>query len=240
MPPARTRSLPGRSPAAAAARRSGARRIAHHQPARTLGVHTDDLEGAAWRTSNTQSITRLQHPAIDRLEVLLRRQVDDDRRRLTGQPLVQVVGDARAPELVQVAPALGGQGGAHLQPVGPHAVQRAQHAVQAAQDAQVLLQPVQLGGGQRAGLQPFVDVAVEGQHGLARLARAEARAPGLVARDVQAGQRVAQLHEGRDLCRRLLAQHLDQCRSFRHEQRLRVRQIGRQRRVVVERLGGRQ
>jgi hypothetical protein len=79
------------------------RRPARHQPAGALGKEADDLVLAVLEVlEHAVDHAGLQHFAIDRLEVLLRGQVDDDGRFFIGQPLVQVFGDARAPELVEV------------------------------------------------------------------------------------------------------------------------------------------
>ena len=99
------------------------------------------------------------------------------------------------------------------------------------------LRPVELFGAQALGLQAVVDIAIESHDGLARVFRRELGRPGFVARHVERGEFVADGHQAGDLLRRLLAQHLDQRLRLRHKLRLRVRQIGWQRRFVVQRFG---
>ena len=113
----------------------------------------------------------LEHLAVHRLEVLLRCEVDDHRGGVGLQALVQVVGNLGAPELVQRLAFVGGQPGAHLQPVGLQQIQRAQHAIQPAEDGQVVLRPGQVGLGQAAGGQAVVHITVKRQHGLPRILR---------------------------------------------------------------------
>ncbi len=101
----------------------------------------------------------------------------------------------------------------------------------------MLLSPVELLGRQGGGVQAFVDVAIEGQHGLTRVGLREAALPVRVALDVQLGQGRAQAHECRDVLGGLGLQNLDQARGLIHEHRLGVR-LDVQRRVVVQLLGG--
>jgi hypothetical protein len=182
----------------------------------------------------------LEHLAVDRLEVFLRGQVDDDRRAVGGQALVQVPGDARAPEGVQVLAVAVGQLGAHFEAVGLQAVERAQEAVEAAEDADVVLRPGQLRGREAAGIEAAVDVAVEGEGGLAGVLRGAPGRPGLVARRVEGGELVRQVHQFGNLEGRLLAQDLDQLgrgTAGGFEMGLGGGDFRRNRSVVVERLG---
>ena len=187
-------------------------------------MEADDLVLAALEfLEDAADHARLEGPAVHRLEILLAGQVDDDRRGVGSRTRIEVVGDLLAPELVEVAALRRGQPGAHLQPVGLHQVQRAQHAVQAAQDAQVRLRPVEVRSREAFGVQPLVNIAVEGQHRLLGILDAGLRRPGLVTRHIEAGQRVRQRHQFADLRRGFLPEHLDQLGGLADEQRRRVR-----------------
>ena len=87
------------------------------------------------------------------------------------------------------------------------------------------------------GQQPRRIVAVEGQHGRLRILGGEARPPRLVARHIQRGQRVAQVHQFGNLLWRPGAQHADQLGRLAREERRRGLHRGRHRRVVIQRLG---
>ena len=154
-----------------------------------------------------------------------------------------MLGDAPTPEGVKVFAARVGELGAHLEPVGLQPVERAQHAVQAAQDGDVLLRPAQLRCGERLGVEPAVDVAVEGQRGLPGVAGIARGRPGRIARHIERGELVRQVHQVGDVLRRLVAQQPDQLRrrpAGAFEMGLRGGQRGGHRRVVVERFGGRE
>mmetsp|Transcript_41203 Transcript_41203/g.96277 ORF Transcript_41203/g.96277 Transcript_41203/m.96277 type:complete len:371 (+) Transcript_41203:169-1281(+) len=218
-------------------------RKAGHQAAGPLGEEADDLVVAVLPVLELAvDDARLQHLAVGRAEVLLRRQVDDDRRLLAAGELVQVLGQPVAPVVVEAGAGRRGQPRAHLQPVGLHAVQRAQDAVQARQHAHMLLGPGQVLGAQGFGIQAVVDVAVEGQHRRLAVALGEARTPGGVAFDVQLRERLGEVHQRPHLLDAVATQYVDQRGRVGQELRAgqRRRQFGRRRRVVVERLGGRE
>ena len=90
---------------------------------------------------------------------------------------------------------------------------------------------------QGPGVEAVVDVAVKSQYRLARVFRSGCGAPRLVARHIEAGQGVAQIHELRNLRRGVGAQHFDKLLRLLNEQRIRVR-LAAQRGLVVKRLGG--
>ena len=169
---------------------------ARHHAARPLGRKADDLVLATpvflKHAFHHRCLERLR---LDRLEILLRGQVDDYRAGIGAQTGVEVVADLRAPEFIQVFALRRGQRGAHLQAVGLHQVQRAQHAVQAAQDTHMVLRPGQGVGAQGARLQAVIHIAVKGQQRLARVFLGGPGRPCLVTRHIQARERVAQVHE---------------------------------------------
>ena len=157
---------------------------------------------------------------------------------MRGRACVEVVGNLRTPELVEIFGLGRGQRRAHFQPVRLHPVQRAQHAVEAAQDAQVVLRPVELRPGQRLGVQRFIDIAVEGQHGLFGIVRGEGGRPGFVARRVQTGQRVRQFHQTGDLLGRFGFECGDEFGGLARKERLGV-SVEMRRCGVVQGFGGR-
>ncbi|MNV48974.1 hypothetical protein D3C71_1409060 [compost metagenome] len=215
---------------------------ARQQAAGALGEEAHDLVPVALPLlEHAFDHAGLEHLLVDRLEVLLRGDVDDDRRAVGRQALVQVLGDARAPEGVQVLAVAVGQRGAHFEPVGLQAVQRAQQAVQAAEDAHMVLGPGELGGREAAGVEAAVDVAVEGEGGLAGVLVGALGRPGGVAGHVEGRELVRQVHQLGDVLGRLLAQQLDEfdrgaARGF--EMGLGGGSFGGDGGVVVERLRG--
>ena len=148
-----------------------------------------------------------------------------------------MLGNACAPELVEVGAAGCGQACAHFQAVGLHQIERAQHAVQAREDEQVLLRPGQFVGAEAGGLQAVVHVAVEGQHRLACVGWGEGRAPGGVARHVELRQGIADGHQGGDVLGRFFAQHFDEGLRRAQVLWLAVRQARGQGAAVVQRFG---
>ena len=141
--------------------------IARHQAAGSLGHEADDLVLAALEfLEHALHHRQLQGLAVNRLEILFTGQVDDQGLRMGLRPLIEVLSNARAPELVEVL-ALGiGQGRAHLEPVGLHPVQWPQHPVQAAEDAHMRLRPLQLCRLEAARIEAFVNIAIESQQSL--------------------------------------------------------------------------
>jgi hypothetical protein len=86
------------------------------------------------------------------------------------------VGDALAPEGVEVLAASIGQAGAHLQPIRLHQVERAQQSVETGEDAQVTLRKLQAHRDQRPRVEPVVDIAIESQDRLFGVAGVNGRA----------------------------------------------------------------
>jgi hypothetical protein len=123
--------------------------VAAHQPARALGVEADDLVAPALPVlEHRGDDAALELLRLDRLEILVGGQVHQHALAagvlLAREQAVEFVGDALAPELVEVLATRVGKPGAHLEAVGLHQVERAQHAVKAGQDAQVVLRPGQV------------------------------------------------------------------------------------------------
>lgn len=104
----------------------------------------------------------------------------------------------------------------------------------------MVLYPVQGFRRQCLRVQSFVHVAVEGQHGLARVLGGELGRPGGVTGHVELRQRVAQVHQLGDLLRGVAAQHLDEFSRLPGVQGLAVGQVLGDRAVVVQGLGGRE
>ncbi len=165
--------------------------VAAHQPARALGVEADDLVAPALPVlEHRGDDAALELLRLDRLEVLVGGEVQQHALAaglfLAREQAVELVGDALAPELVEVLAARVGEPGAHLQAVGLHQVERTQHAVKAGQDAQVLLRPGQVVVVEALRVEPFIDVAVEGEQRLLGVVGGEGPRPARVARDVEA------------------------------------------------------
>ena len=182
-----------------------------------------------------------QRLAVHGLEILLRRQIEQQRlARLLAQLLVQVARDLRAPEVVQVGAMGCGQACTHLQAVGLHAVERPQHAVETAQNRKVVLRPGERRGIQAARVESVVDVAIEGQQCLARVGFPWSRAKVREARHIQRCQCVADVHQRGQILRRKAPQHPHQFTGLRRKGGQRVCQTGWQRRVEIKGLGGRE
>ena len=97
----------------------------------------------------------------------------------------------------------------------------------------MLLRPIELGRLECLGVKSLVDIAVKGKQRLPGVGGAEPGAPGLIARDVEAGEFVRQVHQLRNLLRRALAQQIDQFAGLLHKAGQAVRQ-GPDRGVVVQ------
>ncbi|MNV58174.1 hypothetical protein D3C71_1505340 [compost metagenome] len=210
---------------------------AHHPPG-LLGVEADDLVLAILEVLEIDiDHPGLQGAALDRAEVLVAGQIEQQIITLVGQRLVQPCADALAPEGVEVLAAGVGQLGAHLQAVGLHQVERAQQAIEAREHAQVVLSVAEVVFTQALGIEAGVHVTLERQQRLLGIGRGEVWGPAGKARGIQAGELVGQVHQFADLRRRQVAQLLDQL--------LGVVQVlgqgetlGHRRGVVVEGLGG--
>ena len=74
----------------------------------------------------------------------------------------------------------------------------------------MFLCPVQVFGLQGFGVQALIHVAIESQHRLLGVFSRELRAPRLIARHIQAGKRIAQMHQAGDVVRRFLLQDVNQ------------------------------
>ena len=211
--------------------------ISDHQPARAFGIEADDLVAAALEfLKYATHHARFQRLTVHGLEILLAGQVDDNRRDVGRGTQVQVFGNSRAPEAVQVGSLLRHQRGTHLKPVGLHPVERAKHAIQPAQDTHMILGPAQLRLAEGSGIKPAIHIPVKGEHGLPRIFPGKTRRPRLVTRHIQRSQGVRKLHQRSYLCRRFGLQHPHQLSRLACKQRLGMRRNMR-RGVVVERLG---
>ena len=184
---------------------------------------------------------RAQRPPVDRLEVFGRRQVHQQRRVVCLAAPVEPLRRPRAPEPIERDACVGGQRRTHFEPVRLHRIERLQHAVQAAQDRDVLLRPDQRVGWKRARIERPIHRAVVGEHGGARVGGRMAGRPRRVARGVARGHRIAQAHRCGQLRRRQRPQPRHQRSGLRTELQPPGGKFMRgQRRLEVERLGGRQ
>ena len=182
---------------------------------------------------------RLHQAGVHRTEIFLRCQIHQHRVFLAAQALAQIGGDGGRPVGIKVLARRVGQRRAHFQAVGLHQVERAQHAVQAAQNAHLLLRPGQLCRRQAVRVEAGVDVAIESQHGLARIALGGAARPGLVTRHIEGAELVTEVHQVGNLGRRAGAQEVNQPGRLGHKQGSGVR-LASQRRFIIERFGRRQ
>ncbi|MCY1409916.1 hypothetical protein D9M71_252750 [compost metagenome] len=101
----------------------------------------------------------------------------------------------------------------------------------------MLLGEVEVGVNEIFGIEAGVDVALEGQQGLLGVVGGEVRVPAAVARGVEAGELVGQVHQLGDLRGAEFAQLLDQLLGMVEELRLGEAR-GHRRGFVVQGLGG--
>lgn len=78
-----------------------------------------------------------------------------------------MAGEGVGPELVEVFSGFGGEPGAHLEAVGLHEVEGADESVKSGEDAKFFLGGIEVFGGPFGKGEALVDVAGEGEDGLA-------------------------------------------------------------------------
>src|ERR1700712_3417705 len=103
----------------------------------------------------------------------------------------------------------------------------------------MVLRISEIRGVERSGVEAFVDIAVEREHGLLRILRAERGRPVGVSLEVESRERIGDMHETADFLWRELAQRLDEFGGICGEFRQRVLRNVR-RGLVVERFGRRE
>lgn len=178
-----------------------------------------------------------QRRRTNRLEILLRGQIDQRSRPDRTGRVGERPRDALTPEGIEIPATRIGQPGSHLQTVGLHQVERTQHAVEPGKDAQVPLGEGKIVRRQRPRRKPVIDIAVEGKHRRTSVLGRKWPRPLGIAHGVQRRERIADTHQPGQRRRRKGPQLPDKALGIVEEIRLREGN-GRDRRGVVERLGG--
>src|SRR5690606_21785459 len=127
-------------------------------------MKADDLPCIALAfLEDTLQHTGFQGLEVHGLEVLFGRQIQDE----GIVPLIEMLGNPAAPEVIQVRAAIRSQTGAHFEPVRPHEVQRPQYPIKAAEHDYMILCPFQRFIRQLGGTEALVNVAIESEDRLA-------------------------------------------------------------------------